>query len=95
MPVEIIPEKKKDAGILSNRFLPDRTYCGYQHSDDYYHPENESEIYEFPWLALLHYKNNKNEPKPKIRCSGSLISARYVLTAAHCVEDVKAHKLRM
>ncbi|XP_063834116.1 phenoloxidase-activating enzyme-like [Ostrinia nubilalis] len=40
-----------------------------------------TKIDQFPWLALLKY------PKPSMSCSGALISSKYVLTAAHCVDN--------
>ena len=37
-------------------------------------------IHEFPWLVILQYDNGY-----AVDCAGTLISSRYVLTAAHCV----------
>lgn len=39
-----------------------------------------AEPFEFPWMVLL------REESGKFVCGGTLISSRYVLTAAHCVE---------
>ncbi|KAF2887232.1 hypothetical protein ILUMI_18940, partial [Ignelater luminosus] len=41
--------------INNKHLLPDRTYCGYQHSDEYFHDANTSAITEFSWLARLVY----------------------------------------
>ncbi|CAH2987015.1 unnamed protein product [Chilo suppressalis] len=41
-----------------------------------------NKIIEQPWLAILNYQNQKR------LCAGSLISSKYVLTAAHCTITV-------
>ncbi|KAF2896087.1 hypothetical protein ILUMI_10085 [Ignelater luminosus] len=40
---------------------------------------------EFPWTALLQYQSRS---KISTACAGSLINNRYVVTAAHCVDNI-------
>lgn len=39
---------------------------------------------QYPWMALIQYKGPKGITNG---CGGTLISSRYILTAAHCVDE--------
>ncbi|KAF2894195.1 hypothetical protein ILUMI_11976 [Ignelater luminosus] len=78
----------QDNKKTSNRhLLPDRRYCGYQHSDDYAHDTSNTTITEFPWLARIAYRRkseSEDSYQKQYLCLGSLINPQYILTAATC-----------
>lgn len=53
--------------------------CGIQ-GDDRISKGQVAKPFEFPWMALLRHN------KGKFVCGGTLISSRFVLTAAHCTK---------
>ncbi|KAK8386366.1 hypothetical protein O3P69_010793 [Scylla paramamosain] len=61
--------------------LPKGTACG-QSSQHRVVFGEDAPLYAFPWMVLLGYRDRSN---PAWKCGGTLISDRYVLTAAHCV----------
>ncbi|CAH1738373.1 unnamed protein product [Aphis gossypii] len=55
---------------------------------------NPSELGSWPWIAALGYQSlNKNNRAIQWNCGGTLITNSLVLTAAHCVHNIKNAKM--
>ncbi|XP_055848592.1 serine protease 7-like [Episyrphus balteatus] len=77
----------KDPAInqrLSNDLLPGPEICGDQPSGSKIYSGKETEIDEFPWMALFNYGTDE---EPIFGCAGSIINSRYIITAAHCIVE--------
>lgn len=74
---------------LIQQVLPNPTNyeCGVDILADRIYGGVATELDEFPWYALLQYESRRGIPE--FHCGGSLISLRYVLTAAHCLDNDK------
>ncbi|KAJ8925740.1 hypothetical protein NQ315_009588 [Exocentrus adspersus] len=60
--------------------------CGYLPIDDKIINGQNAGLSEFPWMALLSYNTNRG---PEFKCGGSVINDKWILTAAHCVTNLK------
>ncbi|KAJ8925741.1 hypothetical protein NQ315_009589 [Exocentrus adspersus] len=81
------PVNDKDSDIDNHRninLLPEN--CGYILGLDKISNGQNADLGEFPWMALLLYKARKGTT---FGCGGTVISNRYILTAAHCITQLK------
>lgn len=65
--------------------LPRPNQCGLDLSDRIFGGQPTA-LDEFPWTALIHYR--KPNGNFGFHCGGSLITSRYVVTAAHCINAI-------
>ncbi|XP_066248818.1 ovochymase-like [Euwallacea similis] len=83
-------EDNSDSRVVPNKAIPDRNNCGWQAANRIFNGEATA-LDEFPWMAVIQYL--KPNGQRRIACAGSLISRRYILTAAHCVKGEVLVKL--
>ncbi|KAL3286005.1 hypothetical protein HHI36_000519 [Cryptolaemus montrouzieri] len=76
---------------ISSRVLPEASVCGVDFGKRI-HGGKTAELDEFPWMALLNF--GRKNGRQNFLCGGSLISKRYVLTAAHCLRDKEHEGIR-
>lgn len=80
---------------LQHKLLPNTSQCGYQELDERIMGGEVANVFEFPWMVLLGYKQNRNDESAGYKCGGTLINKRYVLTAAHCIRVKRITGLKL
>jgi len=85
--------KRKQSHSDARKLLPTLEYCGLQHTDDRFYTSNDTALDEFPWLVHISLSGVGDDDDDVDRCTGVLISNRYVLTGGFCGSEVFAVKL--
>uniref|UniRef100_A0A1W7R7B9 CLIP domain-containing serine protease n=1 Tax=Aedes albopictus TaxID=7160 RepID=A0A1W7R7B9_AEDAL len=76
-------------GFQASSLLSNEKDCGLDSAGFRIYDGDRTNKEQFRWTVALDY----NLPNKKgVRCGGSLINTRYVLTAAHCVDIVRNNK---
>ena len=81
--VKVLPNIKTDTGTISF------DGCGKDNSliaQETVWNGKETKPHQFPWMAYIGISNNEDFTEFR-SCGGSLISPKYVLTAAHCLKN--------
>ncbi|ETN67673.1 CLIP-domain serine protease subfamily C [Anopheles darlingi] len=84
-PTQTVPIESKNVGLKTGD--RSRRACEqYSYESQTYNIINGQEAAEseYPFMAALGYPSNEPEPSVRYRCGASLISANFLLTAAHC-----------
>jgi len=88
------PAPEKEEEVVSNRYgshparnlLSDDDFCGIALGKRIVGGK-DADLGQYPWLVNLGYKQ-RGRSGTLYKCGGTLIGARYVLTAAHCVTQL-------
>ncbi|KAG7211721.1 hypothetical protein KM043_010967 [Ampulex compressa] len=74
-----IPTTTTEAPIVVQKEPCPSCTCGLTNKQNRIVGGVETQVNQYPWMAMLLYKG-------RFYCGGSLINSRYVLTASHCVD---------